>query len=77
LSHGVARFGSWARRFGEELASGVLPELVGQLPEAADGIAESFGDFRGRQAIDKIGSQGFTLPMGSVLGSQKGLSQVH
>ena len=77
LLHDLGRLGPRARRLGEELPGGVLAELMGQLVQAADGVTESSGDFRGRQPIDEIGPQGFVLPMGGVLGSQKDLSQVH
>ena len=77
LLYRFARLGSWTRRFGEELPGGVLAELVCQLVQAADGVAESRGDICGRNPVDEIGPQGFVLPMRGVLRSQKDLSQIH
>jgi len=77
LLHDLGRLGPWAGRFGEELAGGILAELMGQLPHAAHGIAKAAGNFRGGHLIDKAGPQGFVLPMRGVLGGQKYLSQVH
>ena len=65
------------QRFGEELSHGALTKLVGQLIKAADGVAETYGNVRGRNSIDEVGPQGFVLPLGRVLWSEEDVSQIH
>ena len=45
--------------------------------ETAERIAVALGDQGARQVLDKIGPQGFVVPVGSVLGCEKDLSQIH
>ena len=47
--HRLRRLCPCTRRLGEELSHGALAKLMGQLIKAADGVAETYGDFRGRQ----------------------------
>jgi hypothetical protein len=39
---------------------------VAKHAETAGGIAKAFGDFMGREALDKIGPQRLVLPMGRI-----------
>ena len=53
-------------RLNEKGTLGVLAELVAKHAETAGGIAKAFGDFMGREALDKIGPQRLVLPMGRI-----------
>ncbi len=65
------------RWLGEELARGALAALMHQLMKTAQRVSEPPGDCRARQTIDEIRSQGFVLPVGGVLRSEKDLSRIH
>ena len=51
----------------EELALGVLAELVDQDAEAARGVAAAAGGFGRAEALEEIGAEGFVLAVGGVL----------
>jgi hypothetical protein len=77
LPNGVIGFGAWGWSLHEELPIRLTPELVAQLMKTADGVAKASGDFGAGEMLDKIGPQGFVLPVGSILGREEDLSQVH
>ena len=56
----------------EELAIGVLAELMGQYAEASRGISAAAGGFGRREPLDEVGAQGFILAVGGVLGLEEG-----
>jgi hypothetical protein len=47
----------------EELAMGILAEVVAEHPETSGGIAEALGNLLGREPIDEICAQGLVLPV--------------
>ena len=77
LSNRVVELGTRARRFEEEWATGLLAEIVDQLMEAADRVAEASRDHRPGDLIDEVSSQGFVLPVRGVFRMEKERSQIH
>ena len=59
-------FGAFGRRE-EELAVGILAELVDQDAKTPRSIATTAGGLGRREALDEKGAQGFVLAVGRVL----------
>jgi len=71
--------GGGLRSFGrgeEELAFGVLAELVDQDAEAARGVAAAAGGLGRGEAFDEEGAEGFVLAMGGVLRLEEEASEI-
>ena len=57
--------GSWPFSRGtEEVATGILAELMDQDAEAPRGIAEAAGCLVAGKSVDEVGAEGFVLAMG-------------
>jgi len=68
-------FGAFGRRE-EELAVGVLAELVDQDAEASRGVTTAAGGFGGREALDEVGAQGFVLAVRGVLRLEEEVGEI-
>ena len=68
-------FGALGRRE-EELAVGVLAELMDQDAEASGGVTTTAGGFGRGQSLDEEGAQGFVLAVGGVLRLEKRAGEV-
>ena len=55
----------------EEVALGLIAELMDEDAEAPRRVPEAGGGFGGWDAIDEEGPEGFVLPMGGVGGLQE------
>lgn len=77
LPQGVIGFGTRRWCFEEEVAFGLMAELMAELAKAANGVTKTLGDFDAGEAIDKIGPQGLVLAMYGVPRCEKALSQIH
>jgi len=67
----LARRSADARRRDEEVARGLMAELMDEDAEAPRCIAEPAGRFGGGETIDEEGPEGFVLPVGGVGGLQE------
>jgi len=77
LPHRIERLNPWPWWRDEELPERLAAELVDQLMQTAVGVAKASGDHGPWQLLDKIGPQGFVLPVRGVLRREKDLSQIH
>ena len=64
-----------ARGGDEEVALGLVAELMDEDPEAPRRVAEPSGRLGRWEAVDEEGPQGFVLPMGGVGGLQEPAGQ--
>jgi hypothetical protein len=57
---------AWAKEVERPVA-----ELAAEDAEGSWGVAKEVGDLLGRKVLDKIGAQGFVLPLGGRLGLEE------
>ena len=72
LGSGLGSFG----RLEEEVASGILAELVDEDSEAPWGVTEAMSGLGAGEAIDEEGAEGFVLTVGSVGGLEEEAGEV-
>ena len=72
LRSGLGFFG----RLDEEVASGILAELVDEDSEAPRGITEAMSSLGAGEAIEEEGAEGLVLTVGSVGGLEEEAGEV-
>ena len=60
----------------EEIATGILAELMDEDAKAARGVTEAVSDFGAREPVDDKGPEGLVLAMGGVGGFEENAGEV-
>ena len=77
--NGIFRCGSQSLRFGAKNSRPIrlLTELMDELVQAANCIAEAVGNLGAGESVDEIRPQGFILAVSGVSRNKKDLSRIH